>query len=197
MPRDFLVIGFLGVLAAGCDSSSDEDDTGLSGDPLDCAWLASNNCWKTTVAAAAGCVPPESEAGVLSADGSACVYTSGASVAFHDPVVLPVDLDAETNWNFTQSRAGAPCVTFNGVEGEAQVLTVQGLTYREETVGFGLQVTCPDGSQFATGNAFALLECSNFFEDAPGYAWGSTDASVSFSLIHGAAGDVGVFNCAR
>ena len=67
-----MVLGLCGVLGLGCASSDEDDETTLAGDPLDCAWLASNNCWKTTVAAAASCVPPASETGVLSADGTAC-----------------------------------------------------------------------------------------------------------------------------
>ncbi len=198
MARGFLIAGLCAVLSVGCGSSDEDDDTTLAGDPLDCAWLASpDNCWKTTVAAAATCVPPSGETGVLSADGSSCAYASGASVAFHDPVVLPIDFDADTNWNFTQSQGGAECVTFKSVEGGSQVLTVQGMTYRDETIGYGIQVTCPDGHQFANDDAFDLLNCDNFFEDAPGHAYSGTDTSVFFSLMNGTDGQVDVFDCAR
>jgi hypothetical protein len=190
-------MGLLGVLAAGCGSSDEDGDTGLSGEPMDCAWLASDNCWKTTVAAAAVCVPPDGETGVLSADGSSCTYASGASVAFHDPLVLPMDENVDTYWNFTQSQGGAQCVTFQDDASESVVLTVQGMTYREKLVGFGVQVTCPDGSQFATDDAFALLECDHFFDGSRAYAWSSSDTSSSFSLVNGSNGQVNVFSCTR
>lgn len=164
---------------------------------MDCAWLASDNCWKTTVAAAAVCVPPDGETGVLSADGSSCTYASGASVAFHDPLVLPMDENVDTYWNFTQSQGGAQCVTFQDDASESVVLTVQGMTYREKLVGFGVQVTCPDGSQFATDDAFALLECDHFFDGSRAYAWSSSDTSSSFSLVNGSNGQVNVFSCTR
>jgi hypothetical protein len=186
------------LFGTGC-GSSDEDDEGttLEGEPLDCAWLASNNCWKTTVAAATACVPPADETGVLSADGASCTYASGASVAFHNPLVLPIDFENPPLWDFTQSQGGQACVTFNEEDESSQLLTVQGMTFEERGVGFGLQVTCPDGKKYAAENAFDLLDCDNFFEDAPGYSDSSSDFSVTFSLLNGTGNGLAIFDCAR
>jgi hypothetical protein len=71
------------------------------------------------------------------------------------------------------------------------------MTYEERTAGLGFQVTCPDGKQYASQNAFDLLECPNFFEDSPGYADSSSDVSVSFSLLNGSGGGLPIFDCAR
>ena len=196
MGRGLLIVGLCGFLAAGC-GDDEGDGTGLSGDPLTCDWLASNNCWKTTVAAAQSCVPPASETGVLNADGTSCAYASGSSVAFHEPVIVPSDIDDPLNWDFTQSQAGVDCVSLEDYEdGSSLTLTVQGMTYREKYEGFGMQVTCPDGSKFATDDVFDLLECDNFFQDGPGWASGSSDVSVSLTLSNGADG-VQVFSCSR
>lgn len=197
MGRGLLIVGMCAFFAVGCGDSDEDGGSGLSGDPLTCDWLASNNCWKTTVAAAQSCVPPESETGVLSADGTSCAYASGSSVAFQEPVVLPRNFEEPTNWDFIQSQGGVPCVTLEDYEDASSLtLTVQGMTYREKYEGFGMQITCPDGSQFATDDALGLLECENFFGDAPGWASGSSDVSVDFSLSNGADG-VQVFSCSR
>ena len=64
------------VLAVGLAACSPK-----GGDPpaaLDCAWLASDNCWKKTVAAATSCLPDSAAVGTLSADEAdeldQCVY---------------------------------------------------------------------------------------------------------------------------
>jgi hypothetical protein len=189
----------MATLVLGCSGSGDDDTNGstLTGEPLDCAWLMSDNCWKTTVAAAASCVPDASTQGVLSADGTSCVYTSGTSVAFNQPVVLPLDTQNTTPWNFVESSGGQACVTYDSHADSTQTLTVLGLTYSEKTAGVGLQITCPDGTQYATTNAFDLFNCDDFFNDAPGYTDSSTDTSVNFALLSGNGDTLPVFDCAE
>jgi hypothetical protein len=186
----FVALAGLAAIAAAACGSSDRK--------LDCAWLASNNCWKTTVAAAKPCAPSSSSTGKLSADGKACSYDGGASVSFADPVVLP--LPDNKAWNFTVTNGGATCVSFQS--GSSIALTTSAGTVRETTSGFGVTIACPDGSRYSAENAFELLGCggdggSINFGDLPGHATFSSDASVSLSLIGGADGGVHLFTCEK
>lgn len=189
----------LGALALACGSKNDDSkSTAIEGAPLDCAWLASDNCWKTTVAAAASCVPPESSAGQLSADGTSCTYASGTAVHFDTPVVLPIDpMNSPQEWHFEETSGTGSCVAYDWRENDSQTLTVQGMTYTDKAIGFGLQVTCPDGSKYAAQNALDLLECDDFFTDSPGYEDPSSDSSITFRLNQANTSTLTVFTCAR
>ncbi len=66
---------FAAATIAGCGSSSKG-----SGGTLDCAWLAGDNCWKTTASAALSCLPPADATGTLSADNATCTYATGQVV---------------------------------------------------------------------------------------------------------------------
>ena len=81
-------------LGLGCSSGGDGSNTPSAS--LDCAWLAGNNCWKSTLAQAESCLPPKSESGTLSADMKSCTYASGAVVTFDSALVLPVPDDLAT-----------------------------------------------------------------------------------------------------
>jgi hypothetical protein len=182
----------LAVPLGGCGSG---DDAELSGAPLDCAWLASENCWKTLVASAASCVPPPDEKGTLNGDGTACTYQSGAAVDFRIPIALPVPTTTSPPWNFTQSSNGDECVRFDSTSESEFTLSVQGKTYREKSSGFGLQVTCPDGTQYATDDGLDLVRCSDYLSNTPGHNWTSTDTDVSFGLLNGHGMTLPVFDC--
>ncbi|HTQ03831.1 MAG TPA: hypothetical protein VMI54_08230 [Polyangiaceae bacterium] len=194
--RHLLVLAGFGTLALACGGGHDDSTTTLAGAPLDCAWLMSNNCWKTTVAAAASCLPDPSTSGVLSADGSTCTYASGTNVTFETPLKLPVaDLENQPPWHFTVTTGGQECVTYDENPNSTQTLDVQGMTYSDKTVGIALQITCPDGSQFAAQNALNLLECSDFFTDSPGYEDNPTDTSMRFAFLNGTDTPLQVFDC--
>jgi hypothetical protein len=184
------------MVALGCGGGTADDGKGsLAGAPLDCAWLASNNCWKTTVAAAASCVPDPSTRGTLSADGTTCTYASGTTVDFATPVVLPID--SEPPWHFTVTTAGQQCLTYDADPNSDLALNVQGMSISEKSAGLSLQITCPDGSQYAAPNAFDLLQCDDFFTDAPGNEDSGTDTSVSLGLLDGTSMPLQVFDCER
>src|SRR4051794_34742360 len=148
---------------AGCGS---DDDSAVSGAPLDCAWLASENCWKTLVSDARSCVPPADEIGVLAADGRSCTYASGASVDFRLPLALPLDSTTSAPWYFTQDSSGDECVRFDSRTQEEFTLSVQGETFVEKSHGFALQVTCPNGAHYATEDGLGLLSCPDFLSTA-------------------------------
>jgi hypothetical protein len=184
MRTPFVVVGLaLGAVVigcAGCGGSSSGSNASLN-----CAYLASDNCWKTTAAASSSCLPPSSETGVLSADGSTCTYASGDVVTFTPPLVLP--LSSTPNWNFTvKTSSGASCLTYQDDGNGAITLTVDGQTVKETTPGgLAIALTCPDGKTYSNPNAFNLLSCpdAGLLDGLPGVGWSSSDTSVSLSLI--------------
>lgn len=187
-----MVVGVLWT-AAGCGGGASA--------PLDCAWLAGDNCWKQTAAKAVPCLPPANEVGTLSADNETCTYAGGATVTFAPPLTLPVP-KSEGNqspaWNFTVANGGAACLHFEATGAEFE-LTVGGQTVSEGRSGpMGLAVTCPDGASYVNPNAFDLLTCGNgtAFGGLPGLTYSSTATSVTFGLI-GAASSLPVFSCRK
>jgi hypothetical protein len=186
------------AIAVGC--------SGGGGAPtLDCAWLAGDNCWKTTVAEASSCLPPSTETGVLSADGATCTYASGAMVTFAPPIVLPMPATShEVKANVTVTNAGVDCLRFENVASGGFKLVVKGQTVQEgPSGGLGIAVSCPDGTQYSNGNALDLLNCGGdggaIFGGLPGSAWSWSGTSISFELI-GASGSTGaqpVVHCSR
>jgi hypothetical protein len=193
--RRLLLGAALGALALGCGGGDDDGAGALAGAPLDCAWLASDNCWKTTVAAAASCVPDRSTSGTLSADGKTCTYASGTSVDFAKPLPVPLVFDDEPAWDFTVTTAGEQCLTYDAEPNSDLTLDVRGMTFSERSQGLSLQVTCPDGSQYAAANAFDLFNCEDLFTDAPGNEDSHSDTSVNFGLLNGTSTPLQVFDC--
>ena len=176
------------LLPAGCGG-------GGSSAALDCDWLASENCWKTTTAPAQSCLPPSSDTGTFSADGKTCTYASGVVVTFATPVVFPIPDDP--TWNFTVSNGGTDCLHYEETSSTLKVV-VAGQTFSEGPSGsLGLKFTCPDGSSYSTSNAFDLLSCDNggLFGGLPGHVWSSSDTSVSFGLVGTSASSFPVFSC--
>src|SRR5262249_44493283 len=110
------------LAAVGINCGSSGGPSGPSG-TLDCAWLAGDNCWKTTASAATSCLPPPSETGTFSADKSTCTYASGPVVTFTPPLVLPIPNSGAT-WNFTVANGTAPCLTYKQGVDKAMTLTV-------------------------------------------------------------------------
>jgi len=200
----WLVLVAGACLVFGCSSSGDDDDDdAFEGEPLECAWFTEQNCWISTFAGAPSCVPPSSETGVLSADGRSCTYTNGSSVVFRQPLVFPnlddadEDNDFIESWNFTvKASDGSDCIRYEESDSGKQVV-VRGQAYTELYRGFGMQVTCPDGKKYATPNAFDLLECDDYFSNAPSSAYAYSGSSISFSFGGLGSASVEAFSCAR
>lgn len=194
-----LVVSVISAVSAlGCGGSSS------SGKSLDCAYLAGDNCWKTTAAAAASCLPAESEMGTLSADGKTCTYASGTVVTFTPALVLPLPTNGNQTWNFTVTTAGGGmCLAYKDDGNGGINLTVQGQTVKESVAGtFGLALSCPDGTSYSNSNALSLFSCpdAGLLGGLPGAAWSDTDTSVSLSLLATSSGSDGgpsVFNCQK
>ena len=170
------VAGLLVAVSINCGGSSSN---------LDCDWLASDNCWKTTASAAQSCLPLPSSSGTFSADMSTCTYAAGQVVTFTPPLTLPVPNNNST-WNFTVANGASPCLTYQEGVSKNVTLTVMGQTFTEDAAGIsGLHVTCPDGTSFSNANAFSLLSCpGGSFGGLPGIAWSGGSTSLSVGLIN-------------
>jgi hypothetical protein len=170
------------VVDVGCSGG-----TGGSSASLDCAYLASDNCWKTTTSMATSCLPPASEIGVLSSNNATCTYPSGDVVTFATPLVFPIP--DTPNWKFTiTTGTGQGCLQYEDTSAGLS-LTVQGQAVTERPSGpQGLTLSCPDGTSYSNSNAFDLLDCGDdggaFLGGLPGDTWSSSnDVGVSFGLI--------------
>jgi len=184
---------FACLVIVGCGGGSGSDMK------LDCAYLGSDNCWKTTATAATSCLPADGTTGVLSGDNTSCTYASGQLVTFAAALVLPLPSQFE-DWNFTVTTNGQPCLHYEESSSGFE-MTVGGQdTVAEMLFGAGgLELTCPDGTTFSNANALSLLDCpGSSFGDLPGNTTSSSDTSVQFALFNtGAPDPLTVFDCSR
>ncbi len=176
------IVGALVTFAAAC-SGGDA--------PADCAWLASDNCWKTTIAAAASCLPPANETGTLDVSGKTCTYASGETVSFP----LPLTATSQPTWTFSVKKNDVTCLSYQSDVGTMSATTGAG-TFSETSPGVaGLLFQCPDGSGHATDDGFALSSCGTA---TPGATWRSpSDGRVIFDLVGTSSGTTQLFDCAR
>ena len=116
--------------------------------PLDCQWLASNNCWKQALAEASTCVP--SGTGSFDASRQVCSYGGGESINFSSAV----SFDTNNQWSYTVSEGGGNCLTFRelGGSGRSFELTTNLGDVLVEEAGLSLSVSCPDGSSYVTAD---------------------------------------------
>lgn len=192
--RRFLILACAaavsGLVATGCGSDPPPET-------LTCEWLAGpDNCLVPLATAAAACVPPNAEEGTLSADYSTCTYPSGSTITFSPPLMIPVPEFPE--WNFVVPDAnGSTCVQYQDSQ-TATTLTVGTQTVRFGSSGFGISLTCPDGTTVRTQNALNLFSCPGGFLNLPGLykSWDNVDNSwVSAGISSGGANSVRVFIC--
>lgn len=163
--------------------------------PMDCAWTASEtNCWKTTIAVVKDCLPPDSETGVLSADGKTCTFQGAKVVTFDTPLTIPPpDL-----LSFTIKSGETACVTKTETATDKKLTSSAG-TFEEQINGLAMTVICPDGSKFATPNALLLTRCGDAgmsFDGMPGDLTSWSGNVVSYSLLGGPQGaPIKLFTC--
>jgi hypothetical protein len=172
-------------------------------DTLTCDWLASNNCWKMTVDEAVACLPPELDMGTLSADHKTCTYASGVTVTFATPLMIPAITGQgplpDPKLNFTLTNGGVDCLHYEDTAAGFK-LVVKGQTVQESSPGYGLSISCPDGTTVSTSNALGILSCGGdgggFLGGIPGKFWSSGGTNFSFGLIGTTNSSQPVFNCA-
>jgi hypothetical protein len=196
-------LGLIGAITVACSSSSSGSGSGGGGGAFDCSWLQSDNCWKTTAAAAESCLPASTETGTLSADNKSCTFASGATVTFDSPLTLPTP--QMPLWNFTVTKGGQTCLAFHESDGMHMSLKTSAGTTTYSADSSTVAVSCPNGSSYSTPalDALMLLGCdAGAFGGFPGESDSSSSTSVSFALINTGATDAGlgslqVFNCAK
>jgi hypothetical protein len=201
MRRVLLGIVLVGGAGLGCGGGG---GSGTSGGALDCSWLGGDNCWKTTVEAAASCLPAESSKGTFSADDKSCSYATGETVTFASAVALPLSLNSTPTWDFTVSKGGAECLRYQATQTSKTLVVMGHQTVTQKVVGLtGWAITCPDGTTVSSSNFFDLLNCDadggGLFGggDIPGETWGDTPNSLSFSFTGTASGATPVFSCMK
>ncbi len=187
----------LGLACGG--SGSTGSDAGSPGGGFDCALVNGSNCGKTTVAAAASCLPPSTAKGTLSADGKTCTYASGTVIDFTPPVVIGPGANVT---GFTLTTGGSQCLQYHSSTGGAVFTTSAGtvslaVTPDRQT----LTLTCPNGTAYS-GPVAALSACANML---PGIGIGTGSIStgdggysVGLSVTLGGTGnstDPKVFDC--
>jgi hypothetical protein len=128
---------------------------------LDCAWASGANCWKSTVAAAEACLPPNdpnAPPGMLSSDQATCTYASGQTIAFartpfqQGHLLLP---------SFDLTKGGMPCLKFDELSnGEALTTAAGTVTITLDASQTTVTLACPDGSAFS-GPLASLASCEN------------------------------------
>ncbi|HET9752017.1 MAG TPA: hypothetical protein VFP52_03625 [Myxococcales bacterium] len=150
--------------------------------------MQQQNCWKTTLAAAAACLPDAGETGAFAADRASCVYPGGAQVVFTDPIPAPPP--ANQRWNFTMLAAGAGCIKLEQpADGNYRVTTQAGTV----VLGPGA-VICSDGTKYQ-GDTGSLAACPGGPDAVPAAAATSTGSQVSLSLFGAGGGPLRVLNC--
>jgi hypothetical protein len=187
-PRFLLAFLVLSTSAAALAFSACGGGTSSNLEILDCAWATSeSNCWKTTIAAAEGCLPPESEVGVLSADGKTCTFKDDKVIAFDSAMTIP----PPDRLSFTVKSGGTECLVKTDVTGTTtkRVKTSAG-TFEQTSSGMNLVVTCPDGTEYSATNALDLTRCNpdggamdlNYL---PGDAWAWSGNTVTYGFLAG------------
>ena len=159
---------------------------------LDCAWLAEENCWKTTLAAAASCVPGASETGTFLSDRQSCAYASGAQIVFTDAIAAPPP--AGQRWNFTMLAKGAGCIKLEEPSDGSSRVTTQAGTVVLGPSGGDVVVVCPDGSKYQ-GDSRALSACPGAPDSIPAMVASPSGSGVSLSLRGADGGPLHVFDC--
>jgi len=153
---------------------------------LDCAWMASWNCWDQAVAEAAACAPETwagPSGGLYADNGYACYYPDGSAVFFDEPVTVP--LSPYHRWNFTMEDPwGQTCAWFEETATSISLATASGVV---DVVidGAGISVTCQDGTQWYNPDPWALDRCATAEWEFPSY-WRETSRTwTTFGLSGG------------
>src|SRR5688572_66993 len=176
---------FVVLVIAACSSGGD----------LDCAFITSQNCWKSEVDQIEACAVPTSETGKLDATRTFCTFTDGHEVAFDEPLVLPIS--STSTYRFTVRQGGNTCVRFEGKPGgEISLTTARGTSGYRATSDAKLAVTCVDGSEHVASVSYQeLVMCVGGIGGIPSIVTQSSGSSGGLDLVGGTKKQVRLFSC--
>lgn len=142
--------------------------SGCGGDAeLTCDLLQDpGNCWASAAAAAADCLPPAAETGVLAADRASCTFSDGTRVVFDAP--LPLDAIDLERFGFTIETGGAECARFVDTFANRMELEAGGISVVSELhPGGEFHLHCPDTTYAADFDL--LFTCQPFSAPTDGF----------------------------
>jgi hypothetical protein len=126
--------------------------TPVAAQPMTCAWLEEDNCWKRLVAKGKACAAGTAAQGSFTADRKSCVYPSQASWEFDGSIDTPSaghTLFPIVNWRVL-GPDGQACMTGKVLSAGRTTLDVQGEVALFESESLTkYRVTCPNGTTFA------------------------------------------------
>lgn len=167
--RSLLVsVSFVLGFALGCEAEPE---------PLTCDLLADpDNCWASTAAALAECLPGPAAVGVLAADRASCSFSNGAVVQFESP--LPNTTDELERLAFTIELDGSTCGSFVDTFENRQELEAGGSSVFAQLRSETFTLDC-GGSSYETSFS-SLFDCQPGTQ--PTDAFSLEPALVSFSI---------------
>jgi hypothetical protein len=157
-------LSFVGAKGQSCSAEIDPGDGSAASwstgaipvangptQPMTCAWLEENNCWKRLVAKGMACAAG-SDRGTFAADRKSCAFPSGAKWEFDGDVNTPGPSETHIpimNWRLLRSDGDA-CMTGKVLGVGRSMIDVEGETALFESLNLTqYRVTCPDGSSFS------------------------------------------------
>jgi hypothetical protein len=166
-------------------------DAGIPSDakPLDCAWVAGNNCWRTKLADLPACAGKSGLHGTFSADRKSCAYPDGMSITFDTPV--PAQLDINYLASLTIVRSGSTCLRLEQTDTDLRLTTPTGTLTAES--GNPDSVTCEDGTVYAT-TAWPLTCDTSLLPAQVSPTWGG-DGSLQLNVLGLGVSGVHLFLC--
>lgn len=184
-----LVVVLACALGSGCIEQNEE--------PLTCAWLASDNCWKEAIRDVQACAPAQS--GRFDGSALTCSFSSGEQVRLDEP--MSFTSSQPYLWSFELTDASGSCMSFETASGGGGSTFYLATGLGEVTVdesGASLSVSCPDGVTYQIDDTSELFDtCDSGLEFLPGIESLRSASTATFSLSGGANGSVQVFSCSR
>ena len=158
------VLGVLSTAAKGSGCSAEYTDDGSSdawatapapspgpAQPMTCAFLSGDNCWKRVVAKIEACAGDVKTSGRFSEDRRVCAAPSGGKLELGGPVSTPAPGTTSvvgTDWRIS-SAGGETCAIGKILGVGRSLIDAQGEVVTFESVSLlEYRVTCPDGSTF-------------------------------------------------
>lgn len=142
--------------------------------PMTCAWLESDNCWKQASAAARACAP--SSEGRFDAERANCAFPDGARLELAGPISTPAD--GSNSIVFVDHRvldsAGSTCFGVRALGiGKGAVATRRGTAVIEWKSLSSYRIVCPNGDAYATDVAGACENAGSRWlaKQAPNYSF--------------------------